>query len=220
MGKQIFVDFELAPDFGFLKEASSWVGFFKEAIGTALWFAIANKAGGDAWAWGLAHVVVCLAFSNDSHFHGCCNFVNAMSGGNWVKFFFTFFSQILGCIALGAVGGHIGLEGRAFETSLSFSTIASKNFYEYFFGTEFFGLFLYVIFSKRSSKDSGVPSSLWNILLIAVAFWVGGDGFGFVPARNFNTFKSFCDAGAWATTVCQFWAVTVASVILDFAWKE
>jgi len=218
MGK-LFQDIDFKPDFSFLSEAKEWVDLFNQAVGTALWFAIANKAGGDAWAWGLSYVVVSIAFGTSGafNFNAAFDFVNVLSGNkNYVRFIFDFFFQILGCIAITAAGESIGLAAAAFAPSLKFSQIASVDFYKFFFGQEFFGIFLYYIFSKRSTSD--IPASIWSILLVAVAFWVGGEEFGFIAARSFSTFKSFASASSWATFVCQIWSATVGAALLEYAW--
>lgn len=219
MGK-LFQDIDYKPDFKFLSEAGEWVAMFNQAVGTALWFAIANKAGGDAWAWGLSYVVVNIAFgcSGACNFNAAFDFVHVLKGDkNYIRFVFDFFFQILGCIAITAAGSHIGLDAGSFEASLSFSTIASVDFYKYFFGTEFFGILLYCIFTNKSNGGD-IPASLWSILLVAVAFWVGGDGFGFVAARSFSSFAAFANVNAWATFVCQIWSATVGAVLLEYAW--
>jgi len=141
---------------------------------------------------------------------------------NYVRFIFSFFFQILGVIALNKVGQYVGLGNDEFTASLSFNTVASPEFYKFFFGSEFLGIFLFTVFTQKAgSAPEGVPAAFWTILLVAVAFWIGGasTGFGFVPARSFSTFKHFGMASSWATLVVQFWAATLATVVLDFCWN-
>jgi len=223
MGK-LFADFKLQPDVECFKDAKFWCNMVMEAVGTGLWILIATKADSQqAWGWGLSFAIISLAFPGHT-FNTLTNWCAMLKGEcDWLNFLITFVFHFLGAIAANALAPHIGLD--ADSTPLhDLCFVGCENgafttkFYSFFFSSEFVGLFLYAIFTARSKSD--MPSSLWTVLLITVAFWLGGDNFVFLPARLFNKFTNFASAGAWAALVCQLWASTLAAVILEYAWTE
>lgn len=220
MGK-LFVDFRLKPDFDCFKDAAFWCKMVMEAVGTGLWILLATKAGGE-WGWGLSYAVISLSFPGHS-FNTLTNWGSLIRGDcDWLNFVMNFVFHFLGAICAQNLAPFIGLEADGDAShSLCFvgaNCAFSAEFYNFFFSSEFVGLFLYTIFTARSTTD--MPASLWTVLLITVAFWLGGANFVFLPARLFNKFTNFASAGAWAALVCQLWAATIAAVVLEYAWTE
>lgn len=214
--------FKFNVDLDDLRDAKYWSKLLIEGIGTLLWILIANQAvnagTGEAWAWGLIYSVLHLAFNGS--FNSLNNFAGFFRGEtDLLSFVLSFIFHILGAIAAVAASQWLDLGLVGFTPSLSFSTVASVNFYKFFFGAEFLGIFLYSIFSMKA-KENEVPKNVWSVLLIATAFWIGGAGFGFFPARVFTSFKSFADGSVWATLLVQFWAMFVALIVNEYAFFD
>lgn len=205
-----------------LDEGKTWMAYIWEAISTFLWITIATRAGGSGWAWGLSYVVLNIVFGG-STMNSLCN-LRALLRGNEsiVHFALNMFSHVLGAIAAHQLAGHIGFDApNVPDHGLSFGGIASANWHKFFFGHEFWGIFLYCVFKKKSNNASGMPDSLWGILIMAVAFMIAGEStFVFVPARLFSGFASFADATVWACFLSQVWSIVVAEVFCDYVWQK
>lgn len=222
MGR-LFQDIKPLPDFDQFKDAKFWSKHVMNAVGTGLWILLAVKISANGlaagWAWGLSGAIVSLAFQNN-----CFNTLNCFNDlvrgdTDVISFLVSMVFHAAGAIGANYIAGFVGFT--ADETpahGLNFGTAFSANFYEFFFSSEFVGLFLFAIFTARSKSD--MPSSLWSVLLVAVAFFVGGANFVFLPARLFNDFSSFCSVDAWAGFVCQLWATLFSAIVLDFAWTD
>merc|ERR1712079_806657 len=93
-----------------------------------------------------------------------------------VQFVVAAVFHFLGAIGANYVAEFIGLSADSMPAhGLDFGTAFSVDFYKFFFSSEFIGLFLFAIFRARSKSD--MPSSLWTIVLVAVAFFIGGANF-------------------------------------------
>jgi len=220
MAGALFKDIQAAPKVDRLKQAGTYSRLLQEAVGTALWILVASAIN-SGWSWGLAFVVIDLAFDGTSK-NTIINFKALLKGHtDWLTFLITFLAHCLGAIAANAVAGPLGLAGDNATASLSFlgaNGAFTLKFWEFWFSKEMIGLFLYTCFISRASGND-VPPAIWDVLMITVAFWLGGSSFIFFPARLFSTFGAFASAGAWATLICQFWAVTLALVFLEWVWK-
>jgi hypothetical protein len=237
----LFGGIDFAPDVNSLKDAKTWGKLLMEAVGSALWILVGTKMAQGAWGWGLSFVVISIAFPGFS-FNTLSNWSRFLKGEeNWFTYLLTWFAHCLGSIAANSVSKILSLDDTNFATSLSFrackavavagtDTVTahsvtvcegafSATFWEYFFGKEMIALFLFTCFVARA-KGNDVPASLWTVLLIAVAFWLGGDGFAFFPARAFDNWAAFGSQGAWATWICQMWAVLLANIFLQWVWTE
>merc|ERR1739848_135350 len=205
-----------------LDEGKTWMAYAWEAISTFLWITIATRAGGSAWAWGLSYVVLNIVCGG-STMHSLCNLRKLLRGDeSIVHFALNMFSHILGAIAAHQLAGHLGFATPAVpDHGLSFGEIGSAEWHKFFFGHEFWGIFLFIVFHKKASNESGMPGSLWTILIMAVAFMIAGEAsFVFVPARLFSGFSSFADANVWCCFLSQVWSVLVAEVFCDYVWKK
>jgi len=224
MGETLFKDMIVDGD-GLKKdldEGKTYLAYIWEAISTFLWITIATRAGGSAWAWGFSYVVLTIVCGG-STMHTLCNLKNLLRGKeSIVHFALNFFSHIVGAIAATQLAGHLGFAAPAVpEHGLSFGGIASANWHQFFFGHEFWGIFLFCVFHKKASNESGMPKSLWTILIMAVAFMIAGEStFVFVPARLFTGFGSFADASVWCCFLAQVWSVVVAEVFCDYVWHK
>jgi len=222
MGR-LFSDFKLKPDFSEYKDAKFWLNRIMDGVGLGLWILLAVKTSEHVhagFAWGLTFAIVSLSFPNNG-FDTLRNWVSLLNGDiDIVKFVVCTVFHFLGAIGANFVAGFIGLvaDGAQAPAELTFNTAFSAEFYKFFFSSEFVGLFLFAIFSARSKSD--MPSSLWSVLLIAVAFFVGGNSFVFVPARFFNSYLSFASLSSWAGFVCQLWSATVGAIVLEFVWSD
>jgi len=204
-----------------LDEGKTWMAYIWEAISTFLWITIATRAGGSGWAWGLSYVVLNIVCGG-STMNSLCNLKNLLRGKeSIVHFALNMFFQVLGGIAAYQLADHIGFAAPAVPAhGLTFAGIASAEWHKFFFGREFWGIFLFCMFNKKASNDSGMPASIWSILIMATAFMIAGANFVFVPARLFNGFAAFADAGVWCCFLAQAWAVLAAEVAGDYIWKK
>jgi len=223
MGR-LFKDFKLKPDFSDYSDAKFWLNRVMDGVGLGLWILLAVKTseqlGSNGFGWGLTFAVVSLSFPNNG-FDTLRNWVNMLNGEiDFVKFIVCTVFHFLGAMGANFIAGFIGLEkdGEHVVDNLNFGTAFSANFYDFFFSSEFVGLFLFAIFSARSKSD--MPSSLWSVLLIAIAFFVGGSSFVFVPARFFNSHAHFINPACWAGLICQLWAATVGAIVLEYVWSD
>merc|ERR1712110_213940 len=220
MGK-IFQDIKLAPDVDSLSESSTWSNLFCEGVSTALWIIVANKASGDAYAWGLSYVLVKMMFGGNSSMNSLCNIMSFLKGeSDWLSTALNFVFHALGAMGAVHMSAAFGFNADNASASAAFTGengLWSSTFYNYFFcNNEVIGLFLFAVFKFNSRNQSGMPDNLWSMLLIAMAFFVGGEGFNFFPARFFNKFGAFSDAACWAALVQQVWAVALAAVFMDY----
>jgi len=222
MGR-LFQDIKPLPDFDQFKDAKFWSKHVMNAVGTGLWILLAVKLEknglADGWAWGLSGAIVSLAFQSN-----CLNTLNNFNDlvrgdSDVISFLVSLVFHASGAIGANYIAGFVGLDADVTPVhELSFNTAFSADFYKYFFSNEFVGLFLFAVFTARSKSD--MPSSLWSVLLVAVAFFVGGAEFVFLPARLFNNVAAFYSAGAWAGFVCQLWATLFSAIVLEFAWTD
>jgi len=214
--------FKFNVDLDDLRDAKYWSKLFIEGIGTLLWILIANQAvnagTSEAWAWGLIYSVLHLTFNGS--FNTLNNFAAFFRGEtDLLSFILSFAFHILGSLAAVAASQWLGLGLVSFDASLSFQNVISAEFYKFFFGAEFLGIFLFSVFSMKA-KENEVPKSVWSVLLVATAFWIGGAGFGFFPARAFTNFGSFVNGNVWATVLVQFWAMFVALLVNEYAFFD
>ena len=220
MGKTLLKDFKYeSKDLtDKLDEASTWVGLFWEAATTFLWLVVATGAGGNSWAWALSYVVIGIAFSG-STMNSLCNVKKLLYGDmSIVHFALNFVAHVLGAIAAYSMASQIGFAAPGVpDHGLSFGEWNWKTF---FFGREFWGIFLYCLFNRKSENESGIPASLWKLLTLAVAFQVGGANFVFVTARVFTGFASFAAGSTWCFVLAQVWAVLLACVVGDYVWHK
>merc|ERR1712226_1522542 len=157
-----------------------------------------------------------------STMNSLCNLKNLLRGKeSIVHFALNMFFQVLGGIAAYQLADHIGFAAPAVPAhGLTFAGIASAEWHKFFFGREFWGIFLFYMFNKKASNDSGMPASIWSILIMATAFMIAGANFVFVPARLFDGFAAFAEAGVWCCFLAQAWAVLAAEVAGDYIWKK
>merc|ERR1711963_1388725 len=169
MAKTIFKDIQHDADDlkKGLDDSKTWLSLFWEGVSTFLWLIVATSAGNGSWAWGLSYVVIGLVFAGNK-MNSLCVFKQFVYGEtSIVHFALTFVAHALGAIAAYTLGPKIGFDWKAF-----------------LFGREFWGLFLFCLFrEKKFDGEGGFPSSLWNVLILAVAFQIGGANFVFVPSR-------------------------------------
>jgi len=202
-----------------LDKPATWVKLFWEAATTFLWLVVATGAGGNSWAWALSYVVIGIAF-NGSTMNSLCNVKKLLYGDDMsiVHFLLNLVAHVLGAIAAYTMAGQIGFAvPSAPAHGLSFAGFDWKAF---FFGREFWGIFLFCLFNRKSKNTTDIPASLWTLLTLAVAFQVGGENFVFVTARVFTGFNSFLDANVWCFVLAQVWAILFACVVGDFVWHK
>jgi len=201
-----------------LDAGKTWMSYFWEGATTFLWLIVATAAGNSSWAWALSYVVLGVTFGG-SAMNSLCTFKEMIYGNtSIVHFALTMFSHVVGAIAAYQMAGGIGFTVPTVPAhGFSFGTWNWKSF---FFGREFWGIFLFCLFHSKHNNDSGMPEKLWTMLIMATAFQVGGDGFVFVPSRMFTGFASFADGSVWCCFLSQIWAVLFASVIGDHVWKK
>lgn len=251
----LFTDMKGAPDVDSLKKSATWLNLLMEAVCTALWIIVASRVGG-VWGWGLGYVVIKTVWSGYTFnslldFAGLLN-----GSMDWLTFLLRFFAHCFGAICAAALAGPLGLAADGAKPGLSFFNKYTPwdctkvegwkdgdsyegctghtqthdgafevSFWEFFFCKEMIAIFLFTCFVARS-RDNSVPKAIWDILMITVAFWLGGAGsahgssFFFIPARAFNSWAAFCSGPAWATLICQMWAVLLAHVFLAYVWKS
>lgn len=220
----LFQGIKLVPDFECLKSAKTWLGCINEFTGTLLWILIAKQIS-NSFSWGIAFVVVSLAIPG-SGFNTLNHFIGFLNGSSDIlQLILAFVFHSLGAIVGQYIAGFEWLKFTAdtVEPILKFTGDGgafSATFYQFFFSGEFVGIFLFTVLSARCQKPEGIPSCILTILLVSLAFWMGGDKFCFLPARCFNTFKSFAGASNWATLVCQLWSALAGHLVLEFVWTE
>jgi len=223
MGGRLFQDIKPLPNFDDFKDAKFWMKHLMNAVGTGLWILLAVKIASNGmssgWAWGLSGAIVSLAFQGNC-FNTLSCFNDMMRGDtDIVSFLISMVFHCFGAIGANYIAEFIGFTADATPAhGMSFAGAFSADFYKFFFSSEFVGLFLFAVFTARSKSD--MPSSLWSVLLVAVAFFVGGANFVFLPARLFGNCASFADPTAWAAFVCQLWATLFSAVVLEFAWTD
>ena len=220
MGGKIFEDIQYKGDDlkKDLDEGSTYMKLFWEAATTFGWLVVATAAGGSSWAWALSYVVLMITF-HGSKMNSLCFFKDMINGKtSVVHFALNMFAHVLGAIAAYTMASQIGFAAPVAPAhGMSFSGFDWKMF---FFGREFWGIFLYIIFKEKANNQSGIPEKLWNMMILAVAFMIGGANFVFVPARMFTSFASFADAGLWCCFLSQVWAVVAACVVNQHVWVK
>merc|ERR1711907_202548 len=202
-----------------LGDSKTWLSLFWEGVSTFLWLIVATSAGNGSWAWGLSYVVISLVFAGNK-MNSLCVFKQFVYGEtSIVHFALTFVAHALGAIAAYTLGPKVGFAAvQVPDHGLAFAGFDWKTF---LFGREFWGLFLFCLFrEKKFDGEGGFPVSLWNVLILAVAFQIGGANFVFVPSRLFTGFASFADVSVWACFVAQIWAIVAAAVVGDYVWKK
>lgn len=221
---------EMKPNVDSLKDPKTWGKLLMEAIGTALWIIVGTKLGGD-WGWGLSFAVISIAFP-DYTFNTLTNWGEFLTGGtDWLSFLLTWFAHCIGSIFASAITGPLALGDINAESSLSFRAADAEGndvpggaftlqFWTFWFGKEMIGIFLFTCFMARSKGNNDVPATIWTVLMVTVAFWLGGSGFMFFPARLFSSWSAFAGQGAWATFICQMWSVLLAKIFLEWVWTE
>ena len=137
------------------------------AVGTGLWILLAVKIAENGlaagWAWGLSGAIVSLAFQSNC-FNTLNNFNDLIKGDtDLISFLVSLVFHAAGAIGANYIAAFVGFTADTTpEHELTFATAFSAQFYNYFFSSEFVGLFLFAIFTARSKSD--MPTSLWSVL--------------------------------------------------------
>merc|ERR1712080_332516 len=134
-----------------------------------------------------------------------------------VHFALKMFSHILGAIAAYTMAAKIGFAAPSAPAhGLSFGEWNWKTF---FFGREFWGIFLFCLFHSKHSNDSGIPEKLWTMLIMAVAFQVGGGNFVFVQPECLLTLVVLLvlllEPVLGRLVRLRYWRVLVEEILLD-----
>jgi len=215
--------------YGYLKNTDMWMNHLNEAVGVALWVISATMAGGSGWAWGFTFVMVNLTFNakNELNLNILDNFMSVFRNDtSIVQHVMTFFFHAFGVIGACMLAEHLGFSGTDVPAhKLNFMGgegmvgIFSKQAHHFLFGLEFIGLFMFTVWRAKGARPDDMPSSVWDMMMIALAFWIGGDAFVFVPARLFTSFDAFKAASTWAMVICQWWSVMFTNIILEYVWN-
>jgi len=217
----LFKEIKVVPDLDGLKEAKTWCGLISEFVGTFLWITVAMQIGGD-WAWGIAYAVVSCTIPGS--FNTLKVFTGVLNGSSDVlQLILSFVFHFLGAVVAQYLAAPLGLAADEGAASLEFTGAGgafSAEFYQFWFGREFIGVFLFVLFSARCSNAHGLPPAFATIAMVSIGFWMGGGqkDFMFIPARCFSQWAAFASSSSWATLVCQLWATLLGNVVLEYVW--
>jgi len=218
----LFQDMKFGYDFKNLITADFWKKhIIQDTVATMVWIMAASAAGSSAFAWGLSYWMVRVMFNGDDHtgmMNANCNFIDFLKGKNdpftWA---FALLFQVLG----GMLSFHvIDLLGatKATTVGVPVGDIATAAWATFWFGREFWGVFFFeLMVNKHSNKK--VPSTLFAVLMMAAAFYLGGDSFGLFPAHGFHTgIGAFISGGAWAMVFVQMLGSFACSLVCEYVW--
>lgn len=209
------LDFDMA--FDQLTEAKFWSCVFKTFLGTAAWVIIAAVAGGSPWAWGVAYAAVSTAFIDN--LNALDRFRGFLDGNvKFGLFVYALLVQAAGAAFAVSAKNALGLEGDITAVgAYSFENWLSRDFW---LCREVVALVFYFWISSRASGHD-IPEAFFRIILIALAFIIGGEGFAFFPAHAFVAgFDAFFTASAWTLVFLQLFAVWFSGFLMNLLTCE
>ena len=186
-----------------------WTSQFTMAAFTGSWLilqALCADIFGAFFSWGVSFAIVSVIFScfEMDQFKQWFEGKNKLSD---VVYFIVF--QGFGASVAFFVSTHFGLNASlGFESSASFSQAASWNLLEFWFSKEVLAIYFYwkfVTHMKISSED--MACSVKCLLLISLAFMIGGEGIAFFPGHLFASgWSAFLKESTYAVLFQQVWA--------------
>lgn len=203
-------------EFDILSKSAFWSCAFRTFLATAAFILLAGKQGNSPLAWGLSYVIVSNLISDN--LNSLCKWHAFINGnGKFGKVIYATLVQIAGAMGANCIN-------EALKLGVSFTAVNGHQFadwktLDFWLSLEVVALALFLIF-KQKSDNKDMPAAFWQILLVTIAFTVGGEGFGFFPAHAFAAggFASWNNVSAWTTVFVQLWAIVFGNFVLDFAW--
>jgi len=202
-------------DFDKLTTGEFWGCAFKTLLGSAAFVLVAGVNANTAWAWGFSYALVSALISDN--LNSLCRWNSFLNGeGKFGCFLYSTIFQVIGA----AFAFHFDA---AFNLNGASSAVTAMNLFTDFRATwmnsEVVALVLFLILKAKASNND-MPAAVWTILLVAIAFTLGGAGFGFFPAHAYAAtgFSSLCSFANLNIIVVQLWAVLVGNFVLDLVW--
>jgi len=164
-------------------------GFVVEMIGTAFWFFLAGTLDNNMFGLGrggalaLSFLIVKSCFNGDFNAMTTLRKMTEMSDCNIVQGFTNLIAQALG----GLVGfwffkTGLGLEFMVARDTTSFMTIAEEGQWQ----SHLLLLLALVVYFKFRDANKSMPAWFFDIVMLSMVFFLGGQKFLFAPNMVFN----------------------------------